>query len=181
MNDQEIASRVAAGDADAAEQFVREHYPAVFRLLRHLTGRREDAEDLTQQAFLVARAKIDRFRGNASLKTWLHRIAVNEYSQWKRKQKQTAPLTNERSMEEPGYGSFVEGESLLRALATLSDKHREAFILHEVEELPITAVAQILNVPAGTVKARLFYARRNLRAYLEDGSEAHHERKETPI
>lgn len=182
MNDQELAKRIAAGDPEASERLVREHYAPIFRLLRHLTGAREDAEDLTQQTFVAARAKIDRFRGAASLKTWLNRIAINEYSQWKRQRKQTAPLTTEQSIVEPGFGSFIEGESLLRALAALSDKHREAFILHEVEELSVTDVARILQVPAGTIKARLFYARRNLRALLDDGTEAnHHEPQESTI
>ena len=179
MNDLEIAKRIAAGDAEVAEQFVRTHYPAVFRILRHLTRSREDAEDLTQQSFLAARANIDRYRGAAGLKTWLHRIAFNEYSQWKRKRRHTAPLSHERPVEEPGFGSFIEGETLLRALTTLSDKHREAIVLHEVEELSVAEVAQILKVPVGTVKARLFYARRHLRALLEDGSEViNHEAKE---
>jgi len=171
MNDLEIARRIAAGDAGAAERLVRDHYPSVFRLMRHLTGHREDAEDLTQQAFLVARAKIDSFRGGSGLKTWIHRIAFNEYAQWKRKRKQTAPLRPDQPTDDPGYQSFVVGEALLSALASLPDKLREAFILHEVDELKVEEVARILRVPAGTVKARLFYARRRLRAFLEDGAE----------
>lgn len=182
MNDLETAKRIAAGDAAAAEKLVRDHYPSVFRLMRNLTGHREDAEDLTQQAFLSARANIHSFRGTSGLKTWLHRIAFNEYAQWKRKKRQTAPLRPDHATNETGYRSFVVGESLLSALAALPDKLREAFILHEVEELKVEEVAQVLRVPAGTVKARLFHARRRLRALLEDGTEvSNHEPKEVIV
>ncbi len=182
MNDLEIARRIAAGDAGAAETLVRDHYPSVYRLMRHLTNHREDAEDLTQQAFLAARRKIHTYRGSSGLKTWIHRIAFNEYAQWKRKNRQTAPLQLDHATDDPGYGSFVTGQSLQSALAALPPKLREAFILHEVEELKVEDVAQVLMVPAGTVKARLFYARRRLRALLEDGTEAkNHEPKEAIV
>lgn len=171
MNDLETARRIADGDHAVAEQFVRDLYPSVFRLMRHLTGHREDAEDLTQQAFVAARQRIGTFRGSAGLRTWMHRIAFNEYAQWKRRKKHTAHLSLDQAMEEPGYGSFIAGESLLKALSTLPDKLRETFILHEVEELKVEEVSQILKVPAGTVKARLFHARRRLRVLFEDGSE----------
>jgi len=171
MNDQDTARLIAAGDPDAAERFVRENYTSVFRLMRHLTGHREDAEDLTQQAFIVARGKMGSYRGGAKLKTWLHRVAFNEFAQWKRRQKPTVRLTAEQAAQDSGYESCVVGESLLAALAALPDKQREAFILFEVDQFPIAEVTQILGVPSGTVKARLFYARRNLRALLEDGQE----------
>lgn len=181
MNDRELAHRIANADDDAAEKFVREHYAAIYRMLRHLTGRREDAEDLTQQTFIAARAKIDRFRGGSGLRTWLHRIAYNEYAQWKRRRRPTAPLEIEQPIVEPGFGSFIEGDALLGALSTLPDKHRETFILHEVEELSVAEVARLLLIPAGTVKARLFHARRRLRAYYEAGNEVSYERQESTI
>lgn len=181
MNDRQLAQKIAAGDHAAAERFVGDYYAATFRMLRHLTGSREDAEDLTQQTFLVARAKIDRFRGDAGLKTWLHRIAYNEYAQWKRRRRPTAPLTLEQAIVEPGFGSFIEGETLLRALSKLSDKHRETFILHEVEELTVEEIAKLLSIPGGTVKARLFHARRRLKAFFEEGTEVHYEPKESTL
>lgn len=173
MSDLEIARQIAEGDSDAAERFVRTHYPFVFRLMRHLTRSREDAEDLTQQAFVTVREKIAYYRGGASLKTWLHRVAFNEYAQWKRNRRHTVPLMTDHGSDEPGFGACIVGESLLSALAALPDKLRETFILHEVDELPVADVAQVLRVPAGTVKARLFYARKRLRVSLQDGAEAH--------
>ncbi|RYG30881.1 RNA polymerase sigma factor [bacterium] len=182
MNDLQTARLIAAGDGEAAEKLVRDHYPSVFRAMRHLTGHREDAEDLTQQAFLVAREKIHTFRGSSGLKTWIHRIAFNEYAQWNRKRRQTTALPPDQQIDDPGYRSFVAGESLLSALRELTDKHRVAFVLHEVEEMKVEEVARVLRVPTGTVKARLFYARRRLRALLEEGTEvANHEPKEAVV
>lgn len=179
MNDKDTAERIARGDQDCAERFVRETYPAVFRLLRHLTGQREDAEDLTQQTFLTARQQISNFRGKSSLFTWTHRIAFNEYLQWKRRKKRTLPLDPALAAVEKGYGSCIAGESLLAALGTLPDKMREAFVLHEIEELSMTEAAEILKVPVGTVKARVFYARKRLRPLFENGTEVpNHEPKE---
>ena len=181
MNDLETAKSIAAGDADAAERFVRDYYASVFRLMRHLTGHREDADDLTQQAFVVARGKIATYRGGASLKTWLHRVAFNEYAQWKRRRKRVLPLTSDRASEDPGYGSCILGQSLLEALGALPDKLREAVVLHEIEDLPVDEVANILRVPAGTVKARLFHARRKLRDLLDDEAEVNRIEKQEAV
>ncbi len=171
MNDVETAMRIASGDVEATEKFVRENYAFVYRSLRHLTRHREDAEDLTQQAFIKARVGIESFRGNSELKTWLLRIAFNEYAQWKRRSRHSVMLPTDQSAEDPGYGAFVTGDSLLSALATLPDKQREAIVLHEIEGLSVVQIAKITRSPAGTIKARLFYARRRLRALLEDGTE----------
>ncbi len=171
MHDLETAKQIASGDRDAAERFVRDNYASVFRLLRHLCGRREDAEDLTQQTFLTVRTKVSSYRGRSGLRTWIHRIAFNEYLQWKRRTKKVSPLLPSQGKNDPAFASCIVGEALLGALKTLPDKMREAFVLHEIEELSVQEVARILSVPTGTVKARLFHARRKLRALLSDGIE----------
>ena len=80
LNDRERASRIQIGDAESIRGFVEEHYSSVLRFMRHLTRSTEDAEDLTQQAFIKARESIAGFRGNSSLRTWLHRVAFHEYN-----------------------------------------------------------------------------------------------------
>lgn len=182
MTDLQRARRIAEGHPDDAEWLVRTHYDSVFRAMRHLAGGREDAEDLTQQAFLAARAQIHTFRGGSGLKTWIHRIAFNEYAQWRRRQRRTESLGPDHSADEPGYRSFLLGDSLLAALNALPEKLRVAFVLHEVEELKVDEVARVLRVPAGTVKARLYYARRRLRALLDDETETtNHESQEALV
>src|SRR5215212_4157445 len=75
MGDQALVRRILGGDRAAGERWVTAEYPRIYRLLRHLTGAVETAEDLTQQTFLKAWQALATFRGEASLRTWLHRIA----------------------------------------------------------------------------------------------------------
>jgi len=167
VNDLETAQKIAAGDPQTMEAFVREHYAAVLRLMRHLTRRIEDAEDLTQQAFLTARQRVATFRGQSTLRTWLHRVAFHEYTHWKRRQRKTADLSPTLAVHDPGFATCLEAAELLGALDRLPAHHREAFLLHEVQELSLQEVAKVVGKPVGTVKSRLFHARRQLRAALE--------------
>jgi RNA polymerase sigma-70 factor (ECF subfamily) len=174
VNDLETAQGIAAGDPNTMEAFVQEHYASVLRFMRHLTRRIEDAEDLTQHAFLTARTKASSFKGNASLRTWLHRVAYHEYTHWKRRQRKTDQLSPTLSSQEPGYAACLDAIDLLDALHRLPDHLRETFLLHEVQDLSLQDVAKVLGKPVGTVKSRLFNARRMLRTALEGGQEDTH-------
>ena len=171
MTDKELARKVGRGDAEAAETFAREHYPAVLRLACRLCGQREEAEDIAQETFLVARRKIETFRGGSSLRTWIHRIALNEYRQWRRKRRPLQLVDHDFANHDAGIKAFETGHILANAMKNLPEKQREAFVLFEVEQLPMNEVAQVLGVPSGTAKARVFYARQNLRHQLEGRSE----------
>ncbi len=151
------------------EAFVREHYGPVLRLMRHLTRRNEDAEDLTQQAFMTARRRVGTFKGQSTLRTWLHRVAFHEYTHWKRRQRKTECLSPTLAVHDPGFAACLEAADLLDALHRLPAHHREAFLLHEVQQLSLQDVAKVVGKPIGTVKSRLFHARRLLRAALEGG------------
>lgn len=171
MTEKELARRIGDGDANAAEAFVRDHYPAVLRLALRLSGQREDAEDIAQETFLVARKRISTFRGGSSLRTWIHKIAFNEYRQWRRKQRPLHLLDHDLVATDNRISAFETGHVLLNAMASLPDKQREAFILFEIEQLSMNEVAHVLGVPTGTAKARVFYARQHLRHQLEGGFE----------
>jgi RNA polymerase sigma-70 factor (ECF subfamily) len=171
LTDLDTARQIAAGDSIQTEAFVRQHYSSVLRFMRHLTRRAEDAEDLTQQAFLKARSQIGSYEGKSSLRTWLHRVAFHEYTHWKRRQRITLSLRHVPAQTEPGFEACLESAALLAALHSLPDALRETFLLHEVQELPIEEVATVLGKPAGTVKSRLFEARKRLRALLEGGQQ----------
>lgn len=167
VNDLDTARKIAAGDPDTMDAFVREHYTSVLRLMRHLTRRIEDAEDLTQQAFLTARHQVGTFKGKSSLRTWFHRVAFHEYTHWKRRQRKAERLSPTLAAHDPGFAACVEAADLLDALHRLPAPHRETFLLHEVQELSLHDVANVLGRPIGTVKSRLYHARRQLRAALE--------------
>lgn len=167
MTDIELARRIESGDNVSAENFVRDHYPAVLRLTFRLAGRLEDAEDIAQETFITARKKISSFRGGSSFRTWIHKIAVNEFRQWRRKAKPDLPLELDQGVGDPGIAAFESGHVLLNAMRKLPPKQLEAFVLFEIEQFAMEEVAQILRVPTGTAKARVFYARQSLRIQLQ--------------
>lgn len=171
LNDKDRARQIESGDAEAFRAFVDDHYSSVLRFMRHLTRGIEDAEDLTQQAFLRARENIAGFRGNSSIRTWLHRVAFHEYTHWRRKQRPILRLSQHEIAPEPGFQACVEGAVLLDALHQLPAPMREAFLLFEVQELTLDEVAMVMRVPKGTVKSRLHHARLRLRTLLQDQEE----------
>jgi RNA polymerase sigma-70 factor (ECF subfamily) len=173
--DIEAAKRILGGEVFATEAFVSENYAPVFRFLRQLTGHVQEAEDLTQQAFIKAKQEMGSFRGDASLRSWLFRIAFHEYTHWKRRHRPTLSLEFAPGHTEAAYTSVLDAEALLSALSRLPESHRVAFLLHEVQELSIREVSQVTRVPQGTVKSRLFHARRRLMCLLDGRQEIENE------
>ena len=165
--DIEIARKIAHDDAGVTESFVLAHYASLYRFMRQLTGHREDAEDLTQQAFIKAKQQIASYSGKASLRTWLYRVAFHEYTHWKRRRRRTQSLESAPPLVEPAYEACLEAEALLNALRRLPDPLQEAFLLFEVQDLTLEETAKVLRVPKGTVKSRLHNARRKLHQMLD--------------
>ncbi|HTQ10725.1 MAG TPA: sigma-70 family RNA polymerase sigma factor [Fimbriimonadaceae bacterium] len=172
MTDKERARLIQNEDVETIRTFVEDHYSSVLRFMRHLTRSIEDAEDLTQQAFIQARENIASYRGGSSLRTWLFRVAYHEYTHWRRRRRRWLRLTGWEIAPEPGYRACVEGAALLEALHVLPAPMREAFLLFEVQEMSLEEVAEVMRVPVGTVKSRLHHARTRLRTYLQEQEEA---------
>lgn len=166
MSERAWVRRILDGDRAAGERLVSEHYPRISRLLRHLTGSADAAEDLAQQTLVKAWQALATFRGDSSLATWLHRIAYHEYTHWLRARREHAPIEAAGDLPDARAAPGVEAVLLRQALAQLPLEQREAFHLYHVQELSIVEVAVVLDVPAGTVKSRLFHARRRLRELL---------------
>ena len=164
MDETRLAQKIAAGDAGAMDDLVDAHYDGVFRYLAHLTRHRQDAEDLAQQSFLRAQAKITSFRGDGSLRAWLFRLAYREYLHWRRR-KTWLPWADaeETPRPEPGFQDVEEAAWLLDALAQIHPDHKQAFLLHEVQGFSVEETAAIVGSPVGTVKSRLHHARARLR------------------
>ena len=162
------------GDQKAAEQFVRQNYPRVYRMLRTLSGDPDVAQDLAQQTFVQAWQGLASYNGEARLSTWLHRIALRVYTHWLRDRKQELTLDSvpEESAERPLDGLI--GLQLERAIARLAPAARETFVLCGVWQYSLREAADILEVPVGTVKSRMHEARKALRALLDPEQE--HER-----
>lgn len=167
MRDSAWINRILRRDRKAEEQFVREFHPQLFRLLRYLSGDPEIAADLTQQALLNAWKSLPDFQGRSSLKTYLHRIAYHEYTHWLREKRDHAPIEAAMHLAMPPAESEWQRLILPEALTQLPEEQRAVFLLYYIQELSVTETADILNLPPGTVKSRLFAARQRLRALLE--------------
>jgi RNA polymerase sigma-70 factor, ECF subfamily len=179
----EFIERLKAGEAEAFDELVNRYTANIYSLLIRLTEDTEEARDLTQETFLSALKAIKNFRGDADLKTWLYRIAVNEsrnrFRWWKRRNRSTTiSLDAENvfgqsqnvadSAENPEAAALRrERESALRqALSELPTNFREVVVLRDIEGLSYEEVAAALETNVGTVKSRIARGREELRRKL---------------
>ncbi len=163
--DWRLASKAAAGDREAGDEFVKRYYTSVYGFLFALTHCRETAEELTQTTFVETWKNLRSFQGRSSLRTWVHRIAYRQYAKWlDSKPRLSAEITESAT---PGHElSVVDALWLHAAIDTLPRELRETFVLFYVQELSIKEVADVLAIPRGTVLSRLHTARERLRKQL---------------
>ena len=163
----DVIRRAQTGDMDAFEMLYREHSPRVYALCLRLCGTKADATELMQDTFIRAWRGLGSFRGESAFSSWLHRLAVNAMLESARSEKRrTARVL---PMEDPGsIGAIARSESpdlqmdLERAIASLPQGARIAFILHEIEGYKHEEIAAQLGIAPGTVKAQLHRARKLL-------------------
>jgi RNA polymerase sigma-70 factor (ECF subfamily) len=176
--------RARQGDRDAFGRPVRRHQRRVYAAVLHILGNHSDADDATQDAFVRAYRGLATFDGRADFFTWLYRIAVNTALNALRSGKRGAALSQRGSAEAahvggrpealghtaPGPAQHVEqtGEvaRVLEAVAQLSPALRVTIVLATIEELPHKQIAEILDIPEGTVAWRVNEARRLLKLRL---------------
>ena len=170
-----LCKRVKRADRDAACELLNICYPDVFAYLRRLCGSRQDAEDLTQQAFLKVWSSLDRFTGRSKFSTWLHRIAYNTYIDWRRTDAGGARNCPDAWWEEcidtnSGPLSDVAdrqmAQRLYEAVDQLDEDKRQVVHLHYYQQLSIRQTAKVLNVATSTAKYRLREVLRILRIRL---------------
>lgn len=186
-SDREFIERLKRGESAAFEELVAERSGEIYGLLFRLTENSEEARDLTQETFLRAFQSIDRFRGEADLRTWIYRIAINQarnrWRWWRRRRRdatvsldttqgqtnQTLMETLAESSENPEQQTLAhERESVLRsALQKLGQAYRETVILRDIEGFSYEEIAATLDINVGTVKSRLARGRQELRRRLE--------------
>jgi RNA polymerase sigma-70 factor (ECF subfamily) len=170
-----LVERCRRGDLAAFEELYRAHAGKLFSVACRMLGNPADAEDLLQEIFLSAHRKLDGFRGDSALGTWLYRLATNhclDYlrSRAARTNQLTDTLDDDQGRFEPGRGGLAEQAitkmDLERALAQLPEGCRAAFVLHDVEGLEHKEVAEALGIAEGTSKSQVYKARLRLRALL---------------
>ena len=174
--DLELAARCRSGDAEAFEELYRQHARRLFGLVfRDDAGSAEDAEDLLQEVFLQAHRKLAGFRGESTLGTWLYRLTMNHCLDYLRGRqakmsRSTESLDAEDAFEPAAHTPLVPTAvsrlDLERAISSLPEGCKTAFLLHDVEGFEHGEIAKILGVSEGTSKSQVHKARMKLRAIL---------------
>ncbi len=160
-----------ARDAAAERAFYERHVDRVYRLCARMTGRDDLAQECTQDAFVRAFDRIDAFRGDSSLSTWLHAIAVSVVLNALRREKRVADRHVDLTAVDQQATMPVESEPDLKvrmrqAIAALPPGYRAVFVMHDVEGFTHEEIGVALGVASGTSKTQLFHARRKLRVAL---------------
>ena len=166
--DAALVEQYLAGDAAAFTELMQAHENRVFGICLRMLRDREAALDATQETFITVFRKADRFAGRSAFSTWLYRVAVNTcYDQARRtRRRQADPLPEGRDPADPSAGDLLEAvevrPDIQRALDALPAEFRAAVVLADLEGLALQTVGEILGVPVGTVKSRVFRGRRLL-------------------
>ncbi len=185
--DRVLVDRFKNGDAAAFDEMVSRYWDRIYSMVNQLLRNSEDAEEVTQDAFIRAHRGLVNFRGESAFSTWLFQIATNlarnRYWYWWRRKKDKsvsldAPL---RSDSETTLGEVIAAEvetpdditvnrefvtRIASCMERLGAKHREILILRNVKNQTYEEIAGILGISVGTVKSRIARARESLRAKL---------------
>ena len=184
--DAELVRRSQAGDLSAYDELIRRHQSRIYGMLYHMTSNHEDANDLTQEAFIRGYQALKSFRGDSSFFTWIYRVAVHGALNFRKQLRNRTPHFSLNDLDfqgeaEPHLRELIGDqtprraaalaelqEKLNGALLKLSEKHRLVVTMHDVQGLSYDEIAEILDCNVATVRTRLFYARRLLQGYLAD-------------
>jgi RNA polymerase sigma-70 factor (ECF subfamily) len=189
MDDEpQLIERAKAGDGAAATEIVHRYQRRVYALCLRILGNPDDAEELTQETLVKALTGLERFDGRAKLGTWLYRIATNAcYTRLRSERVRSrgrVPWPESGELEaasgvkrsEAALDAGQRQRHVAQALDRIQPEHRVVLVLRDVQGLEYEQVAEVLGVPVGTIKSRLFRARLALREaieQLESGASAH--------
>ena len=187
--DKLLIERIKAGDTAAYNDIVSRYYDRIYARVSQLLKNKQDAEEVTQDAFIRAHRGLENFRGEASFSTWLYQIATNlshnRYWYWFRRKRDQSisldqPLGDDGSMtlenvmpssdEDPAEAAVTQEfvDRVSECMHGLNDKHKEVLILRNVKNLTYDEIAGQLEISVGTVKSRIARARESLRELLGD-------------
>lgn len=182
--DWRVVQSVQAGDVAAFDQLILKYRERVYAMIYNMTSNREDAADLTQDAFIKAFQSINRFQGQSSFFTWLYRIAMNAALSHIRRNKLRSFFSFDKIHEDAAVAAVIDRltdkkdverevfvnelhEKLNEALQKLSTTHRTVVTLFEIDGLSHEEIAEIMDCSAGTVRSRLHYAKQLLQVELQ--------------
>lgn len=168
MDDREVVARVQAGDRAAFEVLVARYQRMVFGLALRMTGSRDDADDVTQTTFMNAFRQIDAFRGDASFRTWIYGIALNECRMAHRRVRNTTPLDSLPEQIAPAAtGDPLDRRLLGKLVVRLPEKQRAALILRVCDDLSFRDIGIAIGSSEASAKVSYFHAVKKLRGWLE--------------
>jgi len=170
-----LVARCREGDLGAFEELYKAHAGRLYSLAFRMLGNTADAEDLLQEIFLSAHRKLESFRGDAALGTWLYRLAMNQILDYVRSRAARAGQLTD-GLDDASVIADASGHRLAdraidridleRALGELPDGCRAAFVLHDVEGLEHKEIGVVLGIAEGTSKSQVHKARLRLRNLL---------------
>jgi len=172
FDDLELIRRSQSGDTEAFDELVSKYSAKIFTMVYGMVRNEHDASDLVQEGFLKAWRSIQEFEGRSSFYTWLYRITMNVTvdSLRRKRQREEIELIDAIASSLPSPRASCRRteiqEKIESALAKLSPEHRAVVVLKELEGLQYREIAEVLNLPVGTVMSRLFYARKKLQSLL---------------
>lgn len=187
--DEALVQRVLAGDPDSFGELIRRYQGRLVNTLYRLVGQLDDAHDLAQEVFMRVYQALDRFDPRYRFSTWIFRVAHNaaiDHLRRRRVRPRAVSLTDSAIGDEsapgldlpdeaPDPGAQLErsqgGAEVRRILARLPWEYRELLVLRHYGELSYEEIAQLKNLPLGTVKNKLFRARQMVRQQLEGGGQ----------
>jgi len=178
-DDSRLIEQALAGQADAFGELVRKYQDRLFRTMVHLMGHREDARDVVQEAFVQAFVKLESFRGGSAFYTWLYRIAFNLAASHGRRRRPSGSIDEARerrgiepSDPNPGPEAHLQQQQHCQqvrcAIARLDEEFRAVIVLRELEGCAYETIAEMLDIPIGTVRSRLHRGRLQLKQGLID-------------
>ncbi len=181
----DLVRRAQKGDLEAYDELIKRYQERIYATVYHMTSNHEDANDLSQDAFIKAFQALKSFKGGSSFYTWLYRIAVNKTINFLKQRKNklhmslndldfntennpdlVALISDKTPRREAGLKEL--SEKLNEALLKLSEQHRLVLVLHDVQGQSHEEIAEIMDCNIGTVRSRLFYARQQMQAWLTD-------------
>lgn len=175
-DDQHI-DQTLAGDSAAFGQLVLKYQDRLYNSLLRLTGSAEDAQDIAQEALVQAYVKLSTFKRNSAFFTWLYRIAFNRAASVARKRREKTSLnaiseagapdpTDPHAQAEATMIAEERAALVRQAVLGLADDHRQVVVLREFDGFDYQQIAEVLKIPVGTVRSRLFRARMQMRDHL---------------
>jgi RNA polymerase sigma-70 factor (ECF subfamily) len=184
-SDLSLVRRAQEEDSSAYDELIRRYQQRIYATLYHMTSNHDDANDLTQETFIKGYRALKGFKGDSSFYTWIYRIAVNKTINFLKQRKNRSQMSlndvDFNAEHDPDLVALISDrtprrevsltelqEKLNEAMQKLSEPHRLAVTLHDVQGMSHEEIAKVMDCNIGTVRSRLFYARQQLQAYLSD-------------